>query len=169
MIYTSFVWITEPQCCSSTTLKTKSGLATSHTSLHCCPSRQKLIAYGHITGNAPDSRSPGKRLIDRLVETICNCFQGPQTDEGVQLQIIKVSSSIFCPRQSEDQSGKMSGRHVSVFQSTSLALFQISPGPAHLSPSSLICLCVSCLAKGAGWSFGFDPTVGTFWSSQPKI
>lgn len=23
------------------------------------------------------------------METICNCFQGPQTDEGVQLQIIK--------------------------------------------------------------------------------
>uniref|UniRef100_A0A3B3C0H7 ADP-ribosylation factor guanine nucleotide-exchange factor 2 (brefeldin A-inhibited) n=1 Tax=Oryzias melastigma TaxID=30732 RepID=A0A3B3C0H7_ORYME len=57
------------------------------TSLDCL--QQKLIAYGHITGNAPDSRSPGKRLIDRLVETICNCFQGPQTDEGVQLQIIK--------------------------------------------------------------------------------
>lgn len=54
----------------------------------CAP--QKLIAYGHITGNAPDSGAPGKRLIDRLVETICNCFQGPQTDEGVQLQIIKV-------------------------------------------------------------------------------
>ncbi|XP_062247442.1 brefeldin A-inhibited guanine nucleotide-exchange protein 2 [Platichthys flesus] len=56
------------------------------TSLDCL---QKLMAYGHITGNAPDNRSPGKRLIDRLVETICNCFQGPQTDEGVQLQIIK--------------------------------------------------------------------------------
>lgn len=51
---------------------------------------QKLIAYGHITGNAPDSGAPGKRLIDRIVETVCNCFQGPQTDEGVQLQIIKV-------------------------------------------------------------------------------
>lgn len=57
------------------------------------PLLQKLIAYGHITGNAPDSSAPGKRLIDRLVETICNCFQGPQTDEGVQLQIIKVSLS----------------------------------------------------------------------------
>uniref|UniRef100_A0A8C3G459 ARF guanine nucleotide exchange factor 2 n=1 Tax=Cyclopterus lumpus TaxID=8103 RepID=A0A8C3G459_CYCLU len=56
------------------------------TSLDCL---QKLIAYGHITGNAPDSRTPGKRLIDRLLETVCNCFQGPQTDEGVQLQIIK--------------------------------------------------------------------------------
>ncbi|KAG7472307.1 hypothetical protein MATL_G00107540 [Megalops atlanticus] len=56
------------------------------TSLDCL---QKLIAYGHITGNAPDSSAPGKRLIDRLVETICNCFQGPPTDEGVQLQIIK--------------------------------------------------------------------------------
>ncbi|KAG7247198.1 hypothetical protein CRUP_028190, partial [Coryphaenoides rupestris] len=56
------------------------------TSLDCL---QKLIAYGHITGNAPDGGAPGKRLIDRLVETVCNCFQGPQTDDGVQLQIIK--------------------------------------------------------------------------------
>lgn len=51
---------------------------------------QKLIAYGHMTGNTPDTAAPGKRLIDRIVETICGCFQGPQTDEGVQLQIIKV-------------------------------------------------------------------------------
>lgn len=51
---------------------------------------QKLIAYGHLTGNAPDSTTPGKKLIDRIIETICGCFQGPQTDEGVQLQIIKV-------------------------------------------------------------------------------
>lgn len=55
---------------------------------------QKLIAYGHLTGNAPDSTTPGKKLIDRIIETICGCFQGPQTDEGVQLQIIKVISSI---------------------------------------------------------------------------
>uniref|UniRef100_H3CH50 ARF guanine nucleotide exchange factor 2 n=1 Tax=Tetraodon nigroviridis TaxID=99883 RepID=H3CH50_TETNG len=34
------------------------------TSLDCL---QKLIAYGHITGNALDSRTPGRRLIDRLV------------------------------------------------------------------------------------------------------
>ncbi|XP_068119264.1 brefeldin A-inhibited guanine nucleotide-exchange protein 2 [Hyperolius riggenbachi] len=56
------------------------------TALDCL---QKLIAYGHITGNAPDKGIAGKRLIDRIVDTICNCFQGPQTDEGVQLQIIK--------------------------------------------------------------------------------
>uniref|UniRef100_UPI00080294D7 Brefeldin A-inhibited guanine nucleotide-exchange protein 1 n=1 Tax=Homo sapiens TaxID=9606 RepID=UPI00080294D7 len=56
------------------------------TSLDCL---QKLIAYGHLTGNAPDSTTPGKKLIDRIIETICGCFQGPQTDEGVQLQIIK--------------------------------------------------------------------------------
>ncbi|CAL1607164.1 unnamed protein product [Knipowitschia caucasica] len=56
------------------------------TSLDCL---QKLIAYGHITGNTPDPECPGRRLIDRLVETVCNCFTGPQTDEGVQLQIIK--------------------------------------------------------------------------------
>ncbi|KAM9296541.1 brefeldin A-inhibited guanine nucleotide-exchange protein 2-like [Gastrophryne carolinensis] len=61
------------------------------TSLDCL---QKLIAYGHITGNAPDKGIAGKRLIDRIVDTICNCFQGPQTDEGVQLQIIKVLLTI---------------------------------------------------------------------------
>ncbi|RXN04096.1 brefeldin A-inhibited guanine nucleotide-exchange 1-like isoform X4 [Labeo rohita] len=57
------------------------------TSLDCL---QKLIAYGHLTGSAPDNTTPGKKLIDRIIETICGCFQGPQTDEGVQLQIIKV-------------------------------------------------------------------------------
>uniref|UniRef100_A0A8C7T7B7 SEC7 domain-containing protein n=1 Tax=Oncorhynchus mykiss TaxID=8022 RepID=A0A8C7T7B7_ONCMY len=56
------------------------------TSLDCL---QKLIAYGHLTGNAPDNTTPGKRLIDRIIETICGCFQGPQTDQGIQLQIIK--------------------------------------------------------------------------------
>ncbi len=59
---------------------------------HFCHSfdKQKLIAYGHLTGNAADSTTPGKRLIDRIVEVICGCFNGPQTDEGVQLQVIKV-------------------------------------------------------------------------------
>ena len=56
------------------------------TALDCL---QKLIAYGHLTGNIPDSSNPGKFLIDRIVTTISNSFMGPQTDEGVQLQIIK--------------------------------------------------------------------------------
>lgn len=51
---------------------------------------QKLIAYGHLIGNVEDPNSPGKLLIDKIVETICDCFSGPQTDEGVQLQVIKV-------------------------------------------------------------------------------
>ena len=58
--------------------------------MYCVKRLQKLIAYGHLTGNLTDSTTPGKRLIDRIVETICGCFNGPQTDEGVQLQIIKV-------------------------------------------------------------------------------
>lgn len=53
---------------------------------------QKLIAYGHLSGNTVDSTSPGKRMIDRVVEVICGCFIGPQTDDGVELQIIKVSA-----------------------------------------------------------------------------
>lgn len=52
-----------------------------------------MIAYGHIVGNAPDSGQPGKRLIDRITETICGCFNGVLTDEGVQLQIIKVKNT----------------------------------------------------------------------------
>lgn len=50
------------------------------TALDCL---QKLIAYGHLTANVPDSTTPGKLLIDRIVETICACFTGPQTDEGM--------------------------------------------------------------------------------------
>lgn len=50
---------------------------------------QKLIAYGHLAGDIPDSTEPNKKLLDRIVETICSCFLGVQTDEGVQLQIIK--------------------------------------------------------------------------------
>jgi hypothetical protein len=41
------------------------------------------LALGGVAGT-------GRRLIDDVVETICACFAGPQTDEGVQLQILKV-------------------------------------------------------------------------------
>ena len=33
---------------------------------------------------------PSLRTIDKVVECVCSCFSGPQTDEGVQLQILKV-------------------------------------------------------------------------------
>ena len=59
---------------------------------------QKLIAYGHLTGEQPSTvggAAPGRRQIDDVVETICACFSGPQTDEGVQLQILKVKNSSF--------------------------------------------------------------------------
>uniref|UniRef100_A0A3Q3PZL0 SEC7 domain-containing protein n=1 Tax=Monopterus albus TaxID=43700 RepID=A0A3Q3PZL0_MONAL len=72
------------------------------TSLDCL---QKLIAYGHLTGSAPDSTAPGKKLIDRIIETICACFQGPQTDEGVQLQIIKALLTAVTSQQIEIHEG----------------------------------------------------------------
>ena len=50
---------------------------------------QKLVAYGHLTGNSPDPKNPSRLLVDCIVETICYCFSGPSTDENVQLQIIK--------------------------------------------------------------------------------
>lgn len=51
-----------------------------NTALDCI---QKLIAYGHLTGDTQDSAGPpGKRLIARIVETVCGCFHGSLTDEG---------------------------------------------------------------------------------------
>ncbi len=59
--------------------------------LLCADSRlQKLIAYGQMQGAGPDPDNPEKRLIDRIIDTVCGCFVGVHTDEGVQLQIIKV-------------------------------------------------------------------------------
>ncbi|XP_066588136.1 brefeldin A-inhibited guanine nucleotide-exchange protein 1 [Prorops nasuta] len=75
------------------------------TALDCL---QKLIAYGHLTGNVPDSIEPDKLLIVRIVETICSCFMGPQTDEGVQLQIIKALLTV------------MTSQHVEVHEGTVL-------------------------------------------------
>lgn len=72
------------------------------TALDCL---QKLIAYGHLTGNIQDSSNPGKFLIDRIVNTICNCFNGPQTDEGVQLQIIKALLTVVTSQHVEVHEG----------------------------------------------------------------
>ena len=56
---------------------------------------QKLIAYGHLTGASVSVENPTKRQIDVIVDTICSCFSGPQTDEGVQLQILKALLTIL--------------------------------------------------------------------------
>ncbi|CAD5207446.1 unnamed protein product [Bursaphelenchus okinawaensis] len=50
---------------------------------------QKLVTYGHLVGNTPDPADPNKMLIDRIVEAVCTPFDGPNTDENVELQIIK--------------------------------------------------------------------------------
>ncbi|KAK2184722.1 hypothetical protein NP493_255g01035 [Ridgeia piscesae] len=72
------------------------------TALDCL---QKLIAYGQLTGNAEDNTAPGKRLIDRIVEVMCGCFHGPQTDEGVQLQIIKALLTVVTANTCEIHEG----------------------------------------------------------------
>ena len=48
------------------------------------------MAYGQLRGLQKDTDNPDKKLIDRIIDTVCGCFIGVQTDEGVQLQIIKV-------------------------------------------------------------------------------
>jgi brefeldin A-inhibited guanine nucleotide-exchange protein len=50
---------------------------------------QKLIAYGLLKGESTDPDNPDKYLIDKIIDTICGCFVGVHTDEGIQLQIIK--------------------------------------------------------------------------------
>lgn len=51
---------------------------------------QKLVAYGYLRGTRLDPHEQTKGLlIDTIVESVCNCFHGPATDDGVQLQIIK--------------------------------------------------------------------------------
>ena len=53
-----------------------------------------MIVYGMFVGRVPESASSTEKpLLDRVVECICQCFSGVQTDEHVQLQIIKVGWS----------------------------------------------------------------------------
>ena len=52
------------------------------------------MAYGHLKGDSADPDNPEKRLVDRIIDTVCGCFVGVQTDEGIQLQIIKVIQNI---------------------------------------------------------------------------
>uniref|UniRef100_A0A7E4WE95 SEC7 domain-containing protein n=1 Tax=Panagrellus redivivus TaxID=6233 RepID=A0A7E4WE95_PANRE len=49
----------------------------------------KLISYGHLIGDSPDASNPDTLLIDRIVESVCYPFQGPHTDDEVQLRIIR--------------------------------------------------------------------------------
>ena len=86
------------------------------TALDCL---QKLIAYGHLTGNVPDSSNPGKFLIDRIVSTICNCFNGPQTDDGVELQIIKALLTVITSQYVEVHEGNVLQVSIEIFITSS--------------------------------------------------
>ncbi|GBM40043.1 Brefeldin A-inhibited guanine nucleotide-exchange protein 1 [Araneus ventricosus] len=68
---------------------------------------QKLIAYGHLTGNIHDPVNPSKFLIDRIVEAICSCFHGPNTDDGVELQIIKALLTVVTSQACEVHEGSV--------------------------------------------------------------
>jgi brefeldin A-inhibited guanine nucleotide-exchange protein len=75
---------------------------------------QKLIAYGHYGhGNIQDSTNSKKLFVDRIVTTICNCFMGPHTDEGVQLQIIKALLTV------------VTSQHIEVHEGTVLQVIKI--------------------------------------------
>eukprot|EP00116_Pleurobrachia_bachei_P004248 sb/3464510/ len=50
---------------------------------------QKLMAYGQLTGQSMDPDNPQRKLIDAVIETVCEAFHGVNTDPDVELQIIK--------------------------------------------------------------------------------
>jgi brefeldin A-inhibited guanine nucleotide-exchange protein len=57
---------------------------------------EKLVAYGHISYEFfedPEDETI-KLFDDHLTETVANCFSGPQTDEGIQVQVLKALLSI---------------------------------------------------------------------------
>uniref|UniRef100_A0A914Q7K8 Uncharacterized protein n=1 Tax=Panagrolaimus davidi TaxID=227884 RepID=A0A914Q7K8_9BILA len=68
---------------------------------------QKLIAYGHLIGDSPDSANPDRLLIDRIVEAICFPFQGPHTDDIVQLQIIKAILAVVLSNTARAHEGSL--------------------------------------------------------------
>lgn len=57
-------------------------------------SLQKLIAYGHVPNSAVGSNGR-VRIIEQIVTTICSCFQGVHTDDGVQLQVLKALLTVI--------------------------------------------------------------------------
>ena len=59
------------------------------------PLVKKLLLHGHLFGKIVDPTDPEKFLIDRIVSIVCNCFHGVQTEERVELQIIKICLTIM--------------------------------------------------------------------------
>lgn len=55
---------------------------------------QKLVAYGHIRYDKVPGYLDSLEFDDKLVSVVANCFSGPQTDEGVQLQVLKALLTI---------------------------------------------------------------------------
>lgn len=53
---------------------------------------EKLVAYGHISWTYFENDED--LFDDHLTSTVANCFSGPQTDEGIQVQVLKALLSI---------------------------------------------------------------------------
>ena len=53
-----------------------------------CPNK---ISSSSDTSEVPDSTDTTDKLVDLILETVCNSFSGPDTtDERTQIQIVKV-------------------------------------------------------------------------------
>uniref|UniRef100_A0A915ESK1 Mon2/Sec7/BIG1-like dimerisation and cyclophilin-binding domain-containing protein n=1 Tax=Ditylenchus dipsaci TaxID=166011 RepID=A0A915ESK1_9BILA len=67
---------------------------------------QKLINHKNLVGDSPDSTNPEHLLIDRIVQSVCHPFQGPQTDEAIQLQIITTILTIILRSQTNQATAR---------------------------------------------------------------
>ena len=60
------------------------------------PASSKASSPTHGSGSGSGSgKEDKKRFDDRLVHLVANCFTGPQTDEGIQLQVLKALLTIL--------------------------------------------------------------------------
>ena len=67
---------------------------------------QKMTVYATMVGHIPDLNSPDQPLINRVINAICQCCTGVNTDEHVQLQIIKVSKQTNIHTSKQTQANK---------------------------------------------------------------
>ena len=59
---------------------------------------QKVVAHGYLNESSrmsTTSKINKIQLVQRVIKTICQCFDGPDGDDNVQLQIIKCLLTIL--------------------------------------------------------------------------
>ena len=89
---------------------------------------KKLVAHGYLDESSRMSTASTinkQQLVQRIIKTICQCFDGPDVDDTVQLQIIKCLLTI------------LTSPHIEIHEQTMLLPIKICYN-IQISSSSLI-------------------------------